>query len=180
MKYSEQPTTQTSIHPQSAKEINMAESASERIKFDPTSKYSLRALGPFMHAHTWVYRASRGRLGRRFPGLVAPMLVLHHVGARSGRHLDSALGYMERGEDIVIVASKAGQDTNPAWVYNLRANPEVDIQIGPKRRRVHAREVQGEERERLWAELIAFNPIWARYQERTARQIPLILLEPRT
>jgi F420H(2)-dependent quinone reductase len=158
----------------------VAESASERIKFDPTSKYSLRALGPFMHAHTWVYRASRGRLGRRFPGLVAPNLVLHHVGARSGRHFDSALGYMERGEDIVIVASKAGQDTNPAWVYNLRANPEVEIQTGRKRQLVRAREVEGDERERLWAELIAFNPIWARYQQRTERLIPLFLLESRT
>jgi F420H(2)-dependent quinone reductase len=155
----------------------MREKASERIKFDPTSKFSLRVLGPFMNAHTWIYRASRGRLGRRFPGLVAPMLVLHHVGARSGRHFDSTLGYMQRGRDIVIVASTAGQDTNPAWVYNLRANPEVEIQIGPERHLVRAREVEGEERSQLWAELIAFNPIWARYQQRTERLIPLILLQ---
>jgi deazaflavin-dependent oxidoreductase (nitroreductase family) len=158
----------------------MAESASERAMFDPTSKVSLRVLGPFMHAHAWIYRASRGRLGRRFPGLIAPMLMLDHIGARSGRHFESVLGYMQRGQDIVIVASKAGQDTNPAWLYNLRANPEVEIQIGRKRNLVQAREVEGEERNRLWAELIAFNPIWSRYQQRTKRLIPLIVLEPRT
>jgi F420H(2)-dependent quinone reductase len=158
----------------------MAESSGERAMFDPTSKVSLRVLGPFMHAHTWIYRASRGRLGRRFPGLIAPMLVLHHIGARSGRHFDSVLGYMQRGQDIVIVASKAGQDTNPAWLHNLRANPEVEIQIGRKRHLVQAREVEGEERNRLWAELVAFNPIWGQYQQRTERLIPLIVLEPRT
>jgi F420H(2)-dependent quinone reductase len=157
----------------------VTEKASEKAMFDPTSKVSLRVLGPFMHAHTWIYRATGGRLGRRFPGLVAPMLVLHHVGARSGRHFDSTLGYMQRGQDVIIVASKAGQDTNPAWLYNLRANPEVGIQIGRERQLVRARELEGEERERIWAELTAFNPIWARYQQRTERLIPLIALESR-
>jgi len=157
----------------------VTEPASERIKFDPTSKVPLRVLAPILHAHTWIYRASRGRLGRRFPGLVAPMLVLDHVGARSGRHFECTLGYMQRGQDVIIVASKAGQDTNPAWYYNLRANPKTEIQIGTKRRPVLARELEGEERERIWAELIDFNPIWARYQQRTELQIPLFTLEPR-
>jgi F420H(2)-dependent quinone reductase len=157
----------------------MAESTGEKAMFDPTSKVSLRVLGPFMHAHTWIYRVTRGRLGRRFPGLIAPMLVLHHIGARSGRHFDSVLGYMQHGQNIVIVASKAGQDTNPSWLYNLRANPDVEIQIGRKRHLVRAREVDGEERKQIWAELVAFNPIWGRYQRRTHRLIPLMLLEPR-
>jgi deazaflavin-dependent oxidoreductase (nitroreductase family) len=147
--------------------------------FDPTSKISLRVLGPFMRTHTRIYRASGGRIGRRFPGLIAPMLVLHHVGARSGKHFSATLGYMQRGEDILIVASKAGQDTNPAWLYNLRANPNVEIQIGTEHRNVTAREPDTNERDKMWNELIAFNPIWAEYQKRTERIIPIILLEPR-
>jgi deazaflavin-dependent oxidoreductase (nitroreductase family) len=148
--------------------------------FDPTSKLSLRVLGPFMRTHTWIYRTSGGRIGRRFPGLIAPMLILDHVGARSGRHFSHALGYMEHGSDLLLVASKAGQDTNPAWLFNLRAHRDVEVQVGTERRSVRAREAEGEERERLWAELIAFNPIWARYQERTERVLPVVVLESRT
>ena len=87
---------------------------------------------------------------------------------------------MPDGDNIVIVAAKGGYPENPSWLYNLRANPDTEIQIRSGRSKVRAREADTEERERLWPVAAAYNSDWRHYQRRTPRQIPLVMLEPRT
>jgi len=131
-----------------------------------------------MRGHAAIYRATDGRVGRRVPGLPS-LLLLDHLGARSGRWRTTPLVYMPDGEDLLIVASKGGYPKDPGWMYNLRAHPDTAVQIGRTRRKVHAREASAEERRRLWPKAAAYNPHWERYRKRTQREIPLVLLEPR-
>jgi F420H(2)-dependent quinone reductase len=131
-----------------------------------------------MGGHTAVYRLTGGLVGHHVPG-APPMLLLDHVGAKSGKKRTTPLAYLEDGQDIVIVASKGGHPRNPAWFHNLVANPNTTIQVGSKRRPVHARVAQGEERERLWERVVELYGGYRDYQRRTDRQIPLVVLEPR-
>lgn len=133
-------------------------------------------LGPIMRAHAALYRASGGRIGGRLPGL-PPMLLLDHVGRKSGKKRTVPLVYMPHGDDFVIVAAKGGHPKDPAWMHNLRANPDTEVQIGGRSISVHAREVTGEERGRVWPDVVAYNPLWGRYQARTDRTIPVVVLE---
>jgi F420H(2)-dependent quinone reductase len=132
-----------------------------------------------MGAHTQIYRLTNGLVGHRFPG-APPMLLLDHVGAKSGIKRTTPLVYVDDGRAVVLVASKGGHPKNPAWYHNLRANPDTTVQIGPERRAVHARTATPEERERLWPKAIATYAGYRGYQERTEREIPLVVLEPAT
>lgn len=136
-------------------------------------------LNRLMSGHTAVYRATRGRIGHRFPGLPS-MLLLDHVGAKTGTKRTIPLLYVSDGDDVAIVASKGGHPKHPAWFHNLRANPETTIQIGSQRRAVRARVAAGEERRRLWAKAVEAYGSYREYQERTEREIPIVVLEPRT
>jgi deazaflavin-dependent oxidoreductase (nitroreductase family) len=131
-----------------------------------------------MGGHTWVYRATGGLVGHRVPG-APPMLLLDHVGAKSGTRRTTPLAYIDDGRDVVIVASKGGHPRHPAWYHNLRANPDTTVQIGRERRAVHARVAGPEERVRLWPMAVAAYSGYSGYQERTDREIPLVILEPR-
>jgi deazaflavin-dependent oxidoreductase (nitroreductase family) len=130
--------------------------------------------------HTWLYRATGGRLGQDVPGGPGKMLLLDHVGAKSGTKRTAPLLYVNDGENVAIIASKGGYPKNPAWYYNLMANPDTAVQIGRERREVHARVASGEERERLWAKAVT---AWSGYEDYAARskgrEIPLVVLEPR-
>jgi len=138
------------------------------------------ALRRVMSLHTLAYRASGGRLGQTLPGVPGKMLLLDHVGARSGTKRTSPLLYVEDGEDVVIVASKGGYPKHPAWFHNLQANPDTTVQIGPERRPVHARVATAGERERLWPLAVKAYHGYADYQARSrGREIPLVVLEPR-
>ena len=139
---------------------------------------SWSVLRRLMGGHTLAYRATRGVVGHRVPGL-PPMLLLDHVGAKSGRRRTSPLVYAEDGNQLVLVASKGGHPRNPAWFHNLRANPDTTVQVGSERRRVHAREARPEERGRLWEKAVQTYGGYREYQRRTDREIPLIVLEPR-
>jgi F420H(2)-dependent quinone reductase len=143
--------------------------APERIR--PT----LRAL---IGLHRLLYRASRGRIGQRFRG-APPMLLLEHTGARSGVKRTAPLGYIRDGENVVVVASKGGQPRNPSWFHNLRANPDAVVQIGSKRQAVRARVADPRERTRLWPAVVGAHAGYDAYQQRTNREIPLVILEPR-
>jgi deazaflavin-dependent oxidoreductase (nitroreductase family) len=129
-------------------------------------------------AHAALYRASGGRVGHRLP-VAPPMLLLDHVGAKSGKKRTSPLGYFPDGDDVVIVASKGGDPRHPAWFHNLMANPDTSIQVGTKRREVHARVATPDERARLWPKAVDTYGGYAGYQERTERVIPLVVLERR-
>ena len=131
-----------------------------------------------MGVHTHVYRLSSGLIGHRFPG-APPMLLLDHVGAKSGTQRTIPLLYVEDGDNVVLVASKGGHPRNPAWYHNLRAHPDTTVQIGSELRPVRARVATREERERLWPKAIATYSGYAGYQKRTQREIPLVILEPR-
>jgi deazaflavin-dependent oxidoreductase (nitroreductase family) len=128
--------------------------------------------------HTHVYRWTGGVVGHRFPG-APPMLLLDHVGARSATKRTTPLVYVDDSPDVVLVASKGGHPRNPAWYHNLRANPDTTVQIGAERREVHARVATPEERERLWPKAVATYSGYRDYQQRAAREIPLMILEPR-
>ncbi|MGH2856456.1 MAG: nitroreductase family deazaflavin-dependent oxidoreductase [Solirubrobacteraceae bacterium] len=131
-----------------------------------------------MQAHVWAYRATGGAVGGRFPG-GARALLLDHIGARSGVRRTTPLLYVPDDPDVVLVASKGGHPRNPAWYHNLMANPDVTVQIGSERRAVRARLADAAERERLWPMAVATYAGYRGYQERTARQIPLVILAPR-
>jgi deazaflavin-dependent oxidoreductase (nitroreductase family) len=131
-----------------------------------------------MRGHAALYRVTSGRIGGSVPGLPR-LLLLDHVGAKSGKRRTTPLVYMPDGENLLIVASKGGHPRDPGWMHNLRAHPETEVQIGRERRKVRAREASAEERERLWPIAADYNPHWGRYRQRTSREIPLVLLEPR-
>lgn len=127
-------------------------------------------------AHAFLYRASAGRIGHRMPG-APPMLLLDHVGARSGKRRTSPLVYARDGADVVLIASKGGHPKNPAWFHNLMANPETTVQIGSRRLDVRARLARPDERERLWKLAVSVYRGYEGYRRRTAREIPIVVLE---
>jgi deazaflavin-dependent oxidoreductase (nitroreductase family) len=131
-----------------------------------------------MGGHTLVYKASGGLIGHRFPGAPS-MLLLDHVGARSGTRRTSPLVYIRDGDSYVLIASKGGHPRNPGWFHNLHAHPDTTIQVGTRRLAVHARDATPEERARLWPEAVKVWPPYRDYQARTEREIPLVILEPR-
>ena len=132
-----------------------------------------------MGAHTFLYRRTGGRLGHSIPGLRGKMLLLDHVGAKSGVHRTSPLQYVEDGDDVVVIASKGGFSKYPAWFHNLKAHPDTTVQIGSEHRAVHARVAKPEERERLWAKAVKIYRPYEDYRARAGREIPLVVLEPR-
>jgi deazaflavin-dependent oxidoreductase (nitroreductase family) len=131
-----------------------------------------------MAGHAAIYKASGGWIGHKLPFL-PPILVLDHVGAKSGKKRSTALLYIDDGDDAVIIASKGGFTKHPAWYHNLKANPDTTVQIGRERRQVHARVANPEERARLWPKAVKAYGGYADYQARAPREIPVVILEPR-
>jgi len=107
------------------------------------------------------------------------MLLLDHVGARSGTRRTTPLAYIEDGKNYVIVASKGGHPRHPASFHKLNANPETTIQVGAERIPVTAKVATPAQRQRLWPKVVRAYGGYAGYQERTDREIPLVILAPR-
>jgi deazaflavin-dependent oxidoreductase (nitroreductase family) len=131
-----------------------------------------------MGGHAKLYRATRGLIGYKTPGF-PDVLLLDHVGAKSGVKRTTPLVFARDGEDTILIASKGGYPKNPAWYHNLKANPDTTIQIGSKLIPVHAREASHEEYERMWALAVKVYGGYEAYRRRTQRKIPLMVLEPR-
>jgi F420H(2)-dependent quinone reductase len=129
--------------------------------------------------HTLAYRLSGGLIGKRVPGL-PPMLLLDHVGAKSGKKRTNPIAYLQDGDDVVLVASKGGAPRNPSWYHNLRANPDTTVQIGTRRLHMTARVANAQEREKLWPRVVDLYGGYADYQKRTDRELPLVILTPRS
>lgn len=127
--------------------------------------------------HVAIYRRTKGRLMGKFDA--APLLVLHHRGAKTGQPRRTPIIYLEDGANLVVVASMGGQDVNPAWYFNLRANPDVEVEIRGARRPVRARAATADETARLWPELSTMWPAFEDYKKRTDREFPVFVLEPR-
>jgi deazaflavin-dependent oxidoreductase (nitroreductase family) len=122
------------------------------------------------------FRENDGKVGGMFEG--RPLLLLHHVGAKSGVARIAPLVYLSDGENYVIFASKGGAPENPAWFHNLKAHPQTTIEVGAETLTVNASEATGEERDRLWAALVVTQPQFAEYETKTARKIPVVVLTP--
>jgi deazaflavin-dependent oxidoreductase (nitroreductase family) len=121
------------------------------------------------------FRANEGRVGGPFEG--APMILIHHIGAKSGTERVTPLVYFPQDDGkLVIIASKAGAPTNPDWYHNVKANPAFDVEVGTETFPVAAEEVTGEERDEIWSKVVAANPGFGEYQQKTTRTIPVVRL----
>jgi deazaflavin-dependent oxidoreductase (nitroreductase family) len=134
-------------------------------------RFLIRALS---RIHGAIYRISRGRLFGRLAGM--PVLLLHTSGRRSGKRRTATLTYFRDGVDLVVIGSFGGSDQPPSWWLNLQADPRARVVIAGTTSKVTARAATVEERDRLWPLVTETHPGYARYQERTARPIPLVLL----
>lgn len=133
-----------------------------------------------LRLHERLYVASDGRVGHRMIGV--PTLLLRTTGRRSHAQRTNALVYAPDGDDYLVVASNGGADRHPAWLYNLRSEPEVAIQIGRERRAGSARIVErgSPEYERMWKLVNENNhDRYAGYQDMTSRAIPVVAITPR-
>ena len=122
------------------------------------------------------FRSNDGRVGGQFEG--APLLLLHTVGARSGQPRVNPMMYQKLADSYAVFASKGGAPVNPDWYYNLLAHPRVTAEIGTGKVELIARVAEGQERERIWSAQKTAYPGFADYERKTARQIPVIILEP--
>jgi deazaflavin-dependent oxidoreductase (nitroreductase family) len=109
-----------------------------------------------------------------------PFLLLEHVGAKTGTIRTTPLGYVRDGENVILIGSNGGGPRNPGWFHNLRANPDARIWIGSRRQRVVAHVADRTERDRLWPKMLEVTDVFTDYQRRTEREIPLVVLAPRT
>lgn len=130
--------------------------------------------------HRILLKVSGGRAG--WTAMDMPVLELTTTGRKSGvRRSVMLTSPLRDGEALVVVASRGGDDRSPAWFHNLQANPDVEVRLqGKPRERMHARVATAAERGRLWPLITADHSNYADYQTRTAREIPLVLLEPVT
>jgi deazaflavin-dependent oxidoreductase (nitroreductase family) len=137
---------------------------------------------PLLKLHDRIYQGTNGRIGHKFPG--APTtLILHTVGAKTGAERSSSLAYARDGDSYLVVASKGGAPQSPGWYHNLKANPEVEVNVARRRFKASARPVTPDDADyaRLWQLVNAMKNNENRYnvyQKRTSRPIPVVVLTP--
>ena len=128
--------------------------------------------------HRTLVRATGGRLGGRIVGM--PVVILHTTGRKTGKPRETMLTTpVVDGDTVVLVASWGGDARHPLWYRNLEANPDVELERDGKRRPMRARTASPEERAELWPRVVERYKGYGGYQERTDREIPLVILEPR-
>jgi deazaflavin-dependent oxidoreductase (nitroreductase family) len=127
--------------------------------------------------NTWVYRMSGGRIGAKWM-YGAPILLLTTTGRKSGEKRTAPLLFLEDGERVVIVGSQGGMSKDPQWVKNIDADPNVEIEIGSRKRAMRARRGTSDEKAYYWPGLCKMYPDYADYQARTPRNIPILILDP--
>jgi deazaflavin-dependent oxidoreductase (nitroreductase family) len=118
------------------------------------------------------FRSNDGVVGGPFTG--APILLLHTSGAKSGHERVNPMMYLPHGERIYVFASKAGAPTNPDWYHNLLAHPKVTVELGTETFEAIATPLEGDARDRMYAEQAALYPGFAEYQAKTTRVIPVV------
>jgi deazaflavin-dependent oxidoreductase (nitroreductase family) len=135
-------------------------------------------------AHVPVYRLSNGRIGSKWRigagwKKPVPVLLLDHVGRKSGKAFTTPLLYLEDGARLVVVGSQGGLPRNPQWFHNLVANPETTVALkGERSRAVRARVAEPDERAELWPRLVDLYADFDDYQSWTDREIPVVILDP--
>jgi deazaflavin-dependent oxidoreductase (nitroreductase family) len=138
---------------------------------------------PMLRLHDAIYRGTKGRIGHKIPG-GPTTLILHTTGAKTGERRASSLAYARDGDSYLVVASKGGDPRAPGWYHNLRADPEVEINVGPRRFPAAARAVAPGDPDypRLWQivnDMPGNRNRYIGYQKRPSRPIPVIVLAPR-
>jgi deazaflavin-dependent oxidoreductase (nitroreductase family) len=128
----------------------------------------------FGKAHQFIYRLSNGKIGSRLAGV--DMVLIYCIGRKSGQTRPTPIACYPYGNNVAVVASNNGSDSDPLWWLNLQATPNVEIQLGSKKIKVVAEEVIGIERERIWPEIVRRNPLQQRHQDHTSRVLPVIYL----
>ena len=141
----------------------------------PADSKVWKLINALVALNTRVYRLTGGRVGGRMGK--APVLILHHVGRRSGTPRETPINYLADGDRYVVVASKGGVDTHPAWYHNLIAAGEAGVEIGRTRHRVRPRIAEDPERGAYWDRLVELYPPYADYATFTQRRIPVVVLE---
>ncbi len=126
--------------------------------------------------YIFLYRMTHGKFGGLVQGL--PVLLLRTIGRKTGKERITPLGYFMDDDNYVITASNAGREVHPAWFLNLRANPQVAIEVQDRQIEAEAEIAAPEKRSILWSQLISLSPAYANYARRTTRQIPLVILHP--
>ena len=139
------------------------------------TEFSAEGLRDFNSRIVAEFRANGGKVGPPFEG--ATLLLLTTTGAKSGQPRLAPLAYLQIDDMMVIVGSKAGSDTNPDWVHNLRANPRARIEVGTDAYDVVASELPLDERNEVYQRIVAKAPGFGDYQEKTNRVIPLFELK---
>lgn len=144
-------------------------------------KSSIPIIRPIMKAwsafNVWVYRLSAGRLFGSFLG--APVCLVTMTGRKTGKVRTIPLIYLPHQDEVILVASQGGMDVHPVWYYNLVANPEVEVQDRARRRKLVARRASDQEKRELWPHILSIYKDFDAYQERTLRNIPVIICSPR-
>lgn len=140
-----------------------------------------RVLFAFLRAHDTVYQRTNGWIGHRLIPGGPPSLLLHTIGAKTGAARTNSLSYARDGGDYLVVASKGGDPRSPGWYHNLMADPNVEINLGPRRLRATASPVLPDDPDypRLW-EIVNKNNAdrYRAYQAKTTRRIPVVRLTP--
>ncbi len=124
------------------------------------------------------FRENDGKVGGMFEG--SAMILVHHVGAKSGTERITPLVYLADGERLFVFASKGGAPDHPAWYHNLLANPKTTVEIGNETFQVTAKDITGPEHDEIYAKQAAVAPQFAEYQRKTSRVIPVIEFERTT
>ena len=124
------------------------------------------------------FRANEGKVGGHFEG--ANLLILHTIGAKSGKERVNPLMYLPDDHRYVIIASKAGAPSNPDWYYNDVANPDVTIEVGTEELQAQASVADEPERSELYERMVAVAPGFDEYRQKTDRTIPVVILEPKS
>lgn len=134
-----------------------------------------RMLKAFFKAHAEVYERSGGRIGG---WLGLPTLLLTFTGRKSGKKYSTPLVYFKDGDRYIVVGSDGAARRDPQWWKNLKINPEGSIRVGRKQMPIEASLAVGEERDRLWDGGKGVNPMWSKYQAKTERELPVVILTP--
>jgi deazaflavin-dependent oxidoreductase (nitroreductase family) len=133
---------------------------------------------PWVRNQVELYESSGGTQGTTFMNTGRPVIILTTVGATSGKIRKTPLMRVEHEGRYAVVASDGGAPKHPVWYYNVMQHPTVELQDGPERQEMTAREAKGEEKALWWERAVAAYPPYANYQKRTDRQIPVFVLEP--
>ena len=132
---------------------------------------------PFSRLNAWVYRLSGGRLMGKFQG--RPIMLVKMRGAKTGEERTVPLMYVPYQDGVIVVGSQGGAPKSPVWVKNIQAHPDVEVQVKSRKMRLRARQVDDEEKARLWPVCVEHYKEYDDYRRRTDRNIPVFVCEPR-